>query len=131
MQLVHAGRERILPLIQWDKGLSSSDKPEPLNGFPAEAMTLQEIDEVVELFGQAARRAKEAGLDGVEVAGANGMLPTQFLSSAINDRDDAYGGALESRARFGLEVVRAIREAGRARLLRGLQDLESRSGSTS
>ena len=58
-------------------------------------MTLQEIDEVVDLFGQAARRAKEAGLDGVEVAGANGMLPTQFLSSAINDRDDAYGGALE------------------------------------
>ena len=111
LQIVHAGRERIVPFPQWDTALSSSNKPEPLNGFPAEAMTVEEIGEVVEMFAQAARRAKEAGLDGVEVAGANGMLPTQFLSSAINDRDDAYGGPLENRARFGLEVVRAIREA--------------------
>jgi 2,4-dienoyl-CoA reductase-like NADH-dependent reductase (Old Yellow Enzyme family) len=72
---------------------------------------VQEIQEVVEMFAAASRRAKEAGLDGIEVAGANGMLPTQFLSSGINDRDDEYGGPLENRARFGLEVVRAIREA--------------------
>jgi 2,4-dienoyl-CoA reductase-like NADH-dependent reductase (Old Yellow Enzyme family) len=111
LQIVHAGRERIVPFLEWDKALSSSSKPEPLNGFPAEAMTVQEIADVVEMFAQAARRAKEAGLDGVEVAGANGMLPTQFLSSAINDREDEYGGTLENRARFGLEVVRAIREA--------------------
>ncbi len=111
LQIVHAGRERIVPFLQWDKALSASSKPEPLNGFPAEAMTVQEIAEVVEMFAQAARRAQEAGLDGVEVAGANGMLPTQFLSSAINDRKDVYGGPLENRARFGLEVVRAIRES--------------------
>ena len=111
LQLVHAGRERIVPFPQWETALSSSNKPEPLNGFPAKAMTVAEVGEVVEMFAQAARRAQEAGLDGVEVAGANGMLPTQFLSSAINDRDDAYGGPLENRARFGLEVVRAIREA--------------------
>jgi 2,4-dienoyl-CoA reductase-like NADH-dependent reductase (Old Yellow Enzyme family) len=110
LQLVHAGRERIVPFLEWDKALSSSSKPEPLNGFPAEAMTAQEIADVVEMFAQAARRAKEAGLDGVEVAGANGMLPTQFLSSGINDRKDDYGGPLENRARFGLEVVRAIRD---------------------
>ena len=111
LQIVHAGRERIVPFLQWDKALSASSKPEPLNGFPAEAMTVQEIADVVEMFAQAARRAQEAGLDGVEVAGANGMLPTQFLSSAINDRKDVYGGPLENRARFGLEVVRAIRES--------------------
>ncbi|HEU4396184.1 MAG TPA: NADH:flavin oxidoreductase, partial [Planctomycetota bacterium] len=111
LQIVHAGRERILPDLRWDKALSSSDKPEPLNGFPAQAMTVAEIREVVEMFAAAARRAQEAGLDGIEVAGANGMLPTQFLSSGINDRKDAYGGSLENRARFGLEVVRAIREA--------------------
>ena len=52
---------------------------------------------------------REAGLDGVELAGANGMLFTQFLSPAINDRKDEYGGSLEKRARFALEVVRAIR----------------------
>jgi 2,4-dienoyl-CoA reductase (NADPH2) len=111
LQIVHAGRERILPYLEWEKALSSSDKPEPLNGFPCEAMTKAEIDEVVEMFAAASRRAKEAGLDGVEVAGANGMLPTQFLSSAINDREDEYGGSLENRARFGLDVVRAIRDA--------------------
>ncbi|HSE81316.1 MAG TPA: NADH:flavin oxidoreductase [Gaiellaceae bacterium] len=111
LQVVHAGRERIVPLPQWDLALSSSSKPEPLNGFPAQAMTGRDIEEVVEMFAQAARRAQEAGLDGVEVAGANGMLPTQFLSSAINDRTDEYGGPLENRARFGLEVVRAIRDA--------------------
>jgi 2,4-dienoyl-CoA reductase (NADPH2) len=111
LQIVHAGRERIVPFLQWDKALSSSNKSEPLNGFPAEAMTTREIGEVVEMFASASRRAQEAGLDGVEVAGANGMLPTQFLSSGINDRKDDYGGPLENRARFVLEVVRAIREA--------------------
>ena len=61
-----------------------------------------------------ARRAREAGADGVELHGANGYLITQFLSSAINDRKDDYGGALENRARFVLEIVRAIRaEVGR------------------
>jgi 2,4-dienoyl-CoA reductase (NADPH2) len=111
LQIVHAGRERIVPFLRWDKAQSASSKPEPLNGFPAEAMTVTEIQDVVAMFAAAARRAQEAGLDGVEVAGANGMLPTQFLSSAINDRKDSYGGPLENRARFGLEVVRAIRDA--------------------
>ena len=56
----------------------------------------------------APRRA--AGLDGVELHGANGYLFTQFLSSAINDRHDDYGGSLQNRARFLLEVVGAIRK---------------------
>jgi len=64
----------------------------------------------VNAFAEGARRAREAGLDGVELHGANGYLITQFLSSAINDRKDEYGGALENRARFVLEVVRAIRK---------------------
>ena len=72
-------------------------------------MTQAQIDEIVDAFAQGARRAREAGADGVEVHGCNGYLITQFLSSAINDRDDEYGGSLENRARFALEVVRAIR----------------------
>ena len=60
-------------------------------------------------FAEGARRAREAGLDGVELHGANGYLITQFLSSAINDRKDEYGGSLENRARFVLEIVKAIR----------------------
>jgi 2,4-dienoyl-CoA reductase (NADPH2) len=111
LQVNHAGRERILPGLTYRTGLSSTDEPEPLNGFPCERMTVEQIREVVGMYAAGARRAREAGLDGVEVAGANGMMPTQFLSSAINDRKDEYGGSLENRARFGLEVVRAVRAA--------------------
>ena len=60
-------------------------------------------------YPEPARRAREAGLDGVELHGANGYLITQFLSSGINDRRDEYGGNWEARARFVLEIVRAIR----------------------
>src|SRR5262249_24978047 len=59
-------------------------------------------------------RAREAGADGIELHACNGYLFTQFLSSAVNDRDDEYGGSLEGRARFLIEVMRAIRvEVGR------------------
>jgi 2,4-dienoyl-CoA reductase (NADPH2) len=95
--------------LQTAPAWSSSDRPEPVNGFPATRMTVADIGEVVQQFAAAARRVREAGLDGIELAGANGMLFTQFLSSAINDRTDEYGGPLENRARFALEVVRAIR----------------------
>ena len=73
-------------------------------------MTTADIKEAVNAFAEGARRAREAGLDGVELHGANGYLITQFLSSAINDRKDEYGGSLENRARFVLDVVRAIRK---------------------
>src|SRR5215218_2187287 len=109
VQLVFAGRERMMSGVRRWPAWSSSDRAEPINGFPATRMTVAEIQSVVQSFAQSARRAREAGLDGIELAGANGMLFTQFLSSAINDRDDDYGGSLENRARFSLEVVRAIR----------------------
>ena len=66
-------------------------------------MTVPQIREIVEAFAEGARRAREAGLDGVELHGANGYLITQFLSSAINDRKDEYGGPIENRARFVLD----------------------------
>ena len=109
VQLVHAGRERILPGLEYETGLSATSKREPLNGFPSERMSAVQIADVVRRFADGARRAREAGADGVEVTGANGVLFTQFLSSAVNDRSDEYGGPLENRARFVLEVVRGIR----------------------
>jgi 2,4-dienoyl-CoA reductase (NADPH2) len=73
-------------------------------------MTLDDIQQTIAAFAAGARRAREAGLDGVELHAANGYLFTQFLSSAINDRTDDYGGPIEKRARFVREIVRAIRK---------------------
>jgi 2,4-dienoyl-CoA reductase-like NADH-dependent reductase (Old Yellow Enzyme family) len=109
VQLAFSGRQRDVPSVQYDTGLSSTDKPDPIHGFRCERMTKAQIDEIVESFAQAARRSREAELDGIEIHGCNGYLITQFLSPAINDRDDEYGGSLENRARFPLEVVRAMR----------------------
>jgi 2,4-dienoyl-CoA reductase (NADPH2) len=111
IQLSHGGRQRDVPGIEFAKGLSSTDRTEPLHGFECERMTVAQIKEVVDAFGQGARRAREAGADGVELHGANGYLITQFLSSGINDRNDEYGGDIKQRARFVMEIVQAIRVA--------------------
>ncbi len=72
------------------------------------ALTIEEIPSVVEMFRYATQRAVEAGFDGVELHGANGYLPHSFLSSLTNLRTNAYGGSVENRARFFLEVVQAM-----------------------
>jgi 2,4-dienoyl-CoA reductase-like NADH-dependent reductase (Old Yellow Enzyme family) len=74
----------------------------------SQAMSLADIEEVVEQFAQAARNAIKAGFDGVEIHGGNGYLLDTFVHDNINDRVDAYGGSLENRLRFPLEVVDAI-----------------------
>ncbi len=80
------------------------------HGLLCQAMTPEEIKQTIQHFADGARRAREAGLDGVELHASHGYLFTQFLSSAINDRKDEYGGSLENRARFLLDVMRAIRK---------------------
>jgi 2,4-dienoyl-CoA reductase-like NADH-dependent reductase (Old Yellow Enzyme family)/NADPH-dependent 2,4-dienoyl-CoA reductase/sulfur reductase-like enzyme len=72
-------------------------------------MTLEDIQLVVRQFVEGARRAREAGADGVEVHVAHGYILGSFLSAAANRRTDTYGGSLENRARIGLEIVRQIR----------------------
>jgi N-ethylmaleimide reductase len=72
------------------------------------ALTIVEIAAVVEGYRQAARRAIEAGFDGVELHGASGYLPEQFLSTGSNQREDEYGGPVENRVRFVLEVLAAM-----------------------
>ena len=110
LQLAHAGRQRDLQGLDLLRaGLSSTGKSDPLHGFGAAQATVDELRGVVAAFAAGARRAREAGLDGVELHAANGYLFTQFLSSAINDRSDDFGGPLENRARLLLETVRAIR----------------------
>lgn len=110
LQLSHGGRQRDIPGVEYPIGQSSTDKKDPLHGFECQRMTVEDIQHTVDDFAEGARRAREAGLDGVELHGANGYLITQFLSSAINDRTDQYGGPLENRARFVIEIVKAIRK---------------------
>jgi NADPH2 dehydrogenase len=76
------------------------------------ALTVEEIKEYVELYATAAKNAVEkAGFDGVEIHGANGYLIDQFLQDVTNKRTDEYGGSIEDRARFGLEVVDGVVKA--------------------
>src|SRR4051812_22692031 len=107
MQLSHGGRQRDVPDLAFPKGQSSTSKSDPLHGFECDRMTIGDIKEVVAAFAEGARRARDAKLDGVELHGANGYLITQFLSSAINDRKDEYGGSLPKRARLRPRHVRA------------------------
>ncbi|MDI9490696.1 MAG: FAD-dependent oxidoreductase [Bacillota bacterium] len=73
-------------------------------------MTIEQIKEVVAAYGAAAKRAVKAGFDCVEIHMAHNYLPHSFLSGGINRREDEYGGSFENRARFPLEVIRAVRE---------------------
>ena len=88
--------------------------PSALEGMakaPRREMTHQDIRELINAFGAAAMRAREAGFDGVQIHAAHGYLLSQFLSPTLNRRTDTYGGAIGNRARALLEVFRAIRGA--------------------
>ena len=108
-QLWHGGAAR--PNALGGQPWSASAVPNPNVGVVPVAMTKGMIDEVVESFAAAARRVHLGGLDGVEVHGAHGYLVHNFLSAASNHREDEYGGSIENRARFLVEVLTAIRAA--------------------
>lgn len=112
LQLNHAGRQMDFKGVDNLKlqTLSSTNTTEPFSGFLCRSMTKEEIRQTVRLFADAARRVREAKLDGIELHGANGYLITQFLSSAINNRKDEYGGTVGNRTRFLLEIIHAIRK---------------------
>ncbi|MBK2124746.1 alkene reductase, partial [Fangia hongkongensis] len=81
----------------------------PIRDFETpKAMSIDEIQETIKAFEQGAKNAKKAGFDGVEIHGANGYLLDQFLQDSTNLREDEYGGTLEKRARFMLEVTDAV-----------------------
>ena len=76
----------------------------------ARALTIEEIYELIDKFAEAAWRAQQAGFDAVELHGAHGYLIAQFMSSATNHRIDRFGGSLENRLRFPLEIIAAIKD---------------------
>ncbi len=111
IQLSFSGRQRDVPGVEnrYLPGWSAVSGRDPVHGLPSEAMTQADIASCVDSFRQAARRAREAGADGIEIHACNGYLFTQFLDPDTNRRTDSYGGSLENRARLLLEVVEAIR----------------------
>lgn len=90
---------------------SASEVPEKEGAAIPKPMTQDEIDEFVQLYAQGAKNSIEAGFDGVEIHGANGYLVDQFIQDVSNKRTDGYGGSIEKRSRFGLEVAKAVVEA--------------------
>ncbi len=88
-----------------------SDVPVAPGRATPRPLTVDEIREIVQCFAAAAVRAVRAGFDGIEIHGAHGYLISQFLSAYTNRRTDEYGGGLEGRARFALEVIAAVRQA--------------------
>lgn len=86
--------------------------PEEKKYATPRALSIPEIREYVRWYAEAAKNAVEgAGFDGVEFHNANGYLPDQFLQDVSNQRTDVYGGSVEGRSRFGLEVVDALVKA--------------------
>jgi 2,4-dienoyl-CoA reductase-like NADH-dependent reductase (Old Yellow Enzyme family) len=113
IQLHFSGRQRDLPRKEFVgvPPMSATDRPDLLYGLRCRRMTIAEINELAQAYARAARRAREAGADGIEIVACNGYLLHQFLSSAINDRTDEYNGDLRARARITLDVMRAVRAA--------------------
>ena len=109
MQINHAG-------IQADEAITgfSSFGPSaiinPKTNAISKELTLKEIENIVEDFGKAAKRVKDAGFDGVEIHGAHGYLLSQFFSPLTNKRTDLYGGEVLNRIRLHLEVIKKVRE---------------------
>ncbi|MFP5384326.1 MAG: 12-oxophytodienoate reductase, partial [Gammaproteobacteria bacterium] len=92
-------------------GYSPSGLAKPGGKPVCHEMTKEDIRAVVRAFGDAARAAKDIGFDGVEIHGAHGYLIDQFFWEGTNQRSDEYGGSLQKRSRFALEIIEAVRKA--------------------
>lgn len=107
VQLIHGGRQTIAtgaPVV------GPSPIKDPTRETTPRELTVDEIHDIVEAFGDAALRVKKAGFDTVEIHGAHGYLIQEFTSPYSNKRTDEYGGSLQNRARFSLEIIKNVRE---------------------
>lgn len=121
---VHGAGGKIMPQL-WHVGMARVAEKAPHPELPsagpsglfkpgkqgAEPMTQQHIESVIAAFAQAAADAKAIGMDGIEIHGAHGYLIDQFFWEGTNQRTDSWGGNMENRGRFAVEIVKAIRSA--------------------
>ncbi len=110
IQLVHAGGQTDAATAGRRPLAPSAVEVEQFPECPRE-LSIEDIASVVAAFGEAARRAKDYDFDAIELHGAHGYLINQFLSPLTNRRKDQYGGSIENRCRFLMEVYRVVREA--------------------
>ncbi len=108
IQLMHMGRNAVS--LTGSQAIAPSAITGKVTKQMPREMTKEDIEKVKEDFAQAAGRAKEAGFDFIEIIGCTGYLISQFLSPLTNKRTDEYGGTIENRFRFGLEVIQKVRE---------------------
>ncbi|MEF2071882.1 NADH:flavin oxidoreductase [Consotaella aegiceratis] len=111
IQLTHMGRRTKWDTEHWFPVKSASPYREPASRSIPKELEEEEIARIVADFAAAAKRCKAGGLDGCEISAAHGHLVDQFWSPSVNHRTDKYGGSLENRMRFGIEVLTAMREA--------------------
>ena len=119
---VHKAGGKIMPQL-WHVGMARVAEKAPYPELPsagpsglfkpgkqgAEPMSVSHIESVIEAFAQAASDAKSIGMDGIEIHGAHGYLIDQFFWEGTNQRDDSWGGSMENRGRFAIEIIKAIR----------------------
>ncbi len=106
LQLLHAGRYAYHPLSVAPSALKA-----PINPFRPRALSSRGVERQIQAFATAARLARDAGYDGVEVMGSEGYLLNQFTVPRTNRRSDGWGGGVANRMRFAVEIVRRVREA--------------------
>ncbi|WP_284674627.1 NADPH-dependent 2,4-dienoyl-CoA reductase [Moraxella haemolytica] len=106
LQILHSGRYGYHPFVVAPSPIKSLISP-----FKPRQMSIKNIRATIQDFAHTAQLAKKSGYDGVEIMGSEGYLINQFLSARTNHRNDEYGGSLDNRARFALEIVHAVREA--------------------
>ncbi|GHB01251.1 dimethylglycine demethylation protein DgcA [Modicisalibacter luteus] len=109
IQITHMGRRSRWDGFHWSTLLSPSGIREPVHRSTCKTIEEEDIWRIIGDFAQAARRAKEGGLDGVELSAVHQHLIDQFWSPRVNKRSDEWGGNFENRMRFGMEVLKAVR----------------------